>query len=82
MFPNYHSPEETSAVNPAKLSSAKFTNLSTYSERPIRDLLTIFALSLHSLFEGLAIGVGKNSKDVWTLFAGTVRNQFGILKLS
>ena len=30
----------------------------------------VVALSLHSVFEGLAIGLEESSKDVWKLFAG------------
>lgn len=34
----------------------------------IRNLLIIIAISFHGVFEGLAIGLQGNSKDVWALF--------------
>ncbi len=36
----------------------------------VRDFLTVLALSCHAIFEGLAIGLEKESEAVWTLFAG------------
>ena len=35
----------------------------------VRDFFTVLALSFHSVFEGLAIGL-ENKSDVWLLFAG------------
>ena len=40
------------------------------SKSALRDFLTVLALSLHAIFEGLAVGLEKDSKDVWILFAG------------
>ena len=36
----------------------------------VRDFLTVLALSCHAIFEGLAVGLEKDSDAVWTLFAG------------
>ena len=43
-----------------------------YSEgkSSIRDFLTVLALSLHAVFEGLAVGLEQESDDVWTFFVG------------
>ena len=41
------------------------------SKSALRDFLTVLALSLHAVFEGLAVGLEKDTKDVWILFAGT-----------
>ena len=30
----------------------------------------VFALSLHAVFEGLAVGLEGRTEDVWTLFTG------------
>ena len=36
----------------------------------LRDFFTVLALSFHSVFEGLAIGLEPTSEDVLLLFAG------------
>ena len=36
----------------------------------MRDFFTVLALSLHAVFEGLAVGLEDEAKDVWMLFAG------------
>ena len=40
----------------------------------LRDFFTVLALSFHSVFEGLAIGLENHSSDVWLLFAGNYLN--------
>ncbi|XP_065566156.1 zinc transporter ZIP10-like isoform X2 [Artemia franciscana] len=46
----------------------------------IRGLLVIVALSLHEVFEGLAIGLQAHSaKDVWQLFAAVATHKFVIV---
>ena len=40
------------------------------SQSSLRDFLTVLALSCHAIFEGLAVGLEKDSEAVWTLFAG------------
>ena len=36
----------------------------------VRNFLTVLALSLHAVFEGLAVGLEDSSNSMWTLFAG------------
>ena len=36
----------------------------------IRDLLTCLALSLHAVFEGLAVGLAADNVSMWALCAG------------
>ena len=36
----------------------------------IRYFLAVLALSIHAVFEGLAIGLTSHSEDVWILFTG------------
>ena len=43
---------------------------SPYTKSSLRDFFTVLALSFHAVFEGLAIGLEPDSKDVWLLFAG------------
>ena len=37
----------------------------------LRDFFTVLALSVHAVFEGMAIGLEDHSADIWILFAGT-----------
>ena len=39
-----------------------------------RDFIIVLALSLHAVFEGLAIGLEPHSADIWILFAGKILN--------
>ena len=36
----------------------------------LRDFFTVLALSFHAVFEGLAIGLEPDSKNIWVLFGG------------
>ena len=36
----------------------------------LRDFFTVLALSLHSVLEGMAIGLEEHPTDIWVLFAG------------
>ena len=36
----------------------------------LRDFFTVLALSIHAIFEGMAIGLEEHSADIWILFAG------------
>ena len=45
---------------------------SPYTKSSLRDFFTVLALSFHAVFEGLAVGLETESKDVWLLFAGKV----------
>ena len=42
----------------------------TTRKATIRDFLTVLALSLHAVFEGLAVGLESDTGKLWTLFAG------------
>ena len=41
----------------------------------VRDFLTVLALSLHAVFEGLAVGLGSSTTEVWTLYAGRTNSK-------
>lgn len=71
MFPNYHSPDEE--MSKKVEHHRQFGTSGT--PRVVRDLLTIMALSFHSLFEGLAIGIEDSADDVWTLFLGRLHRR-------
>ena len=43
---------------------------SANTKSSLRDFFTVLALSFHAVFEGLAVGLETDSKDVWLLFAG------------
>ena len=55
---------------PASNSSSDKNDASPYTKSSLRDFFTVLALSFHAVFEGLAIGLEPDSKDVWLLFAG------------
>merc|ERR1711963_966179 len=38
----------------------------------LRNFLVVLALSIHSIFEGMAIGLQENNSDVWKLFAAVI----------
>jgi len=42
----------------------------------IRDFLTCLALSLHAVFEGLAVGLENTKAGVWTLYAGVAMHKY------
>ena len=52
------------------VSMYEFPNLITGAKSSLRDFFTVLALSLHAVFEGLAVGLEDETKDVWMLFAG------------
>jgi len=45
---------------------------------PIRDVFTVLALSIHAVFEGLAVGLESSSSNVWTMFAAIASHKFVI----
>lgn len=45
----------------------------------IRGFLLVFALSFHSIFEGMAIGLQPTLKDVWFLFAAVTIHELAIM---
>jgi len=42
----------------------------------VRDFLTVLALSLHAVFEGLAVGLGSSTTEVWTLYAAVAMHKY------
>ncbi|XP_055386590.1 uncharacterized protein LOC129615414 [Condylostylus longicornis] len=52
-----------------------YSNLQTI----LRGLVAIFALSIHSLFEGLAVGLEKNISSIWYLFLAIGTHKFVII---
>jgi len=42
----------------------------------IRDFLTVLALSLHAVFEGLAVGLEDSVVTVWTLYAAVAMHKY------
>ena len=46
------------------------TDANPFTKSALRDFFTVLALSFHAVFEGLAVGLETESKDVWLLFAG------------
>ena len=46
------------------------TSSNPFSNSALRDFFTVLALSLHAIFEGLAVGLEKDTNDVWILYAG------------
>jgi len=45
----------------------------------IRGFLLVFALSFHSIFEGMAIGLQPKTRDVWFLFAAVTVHELAIM---
>jgi len=45
---------------------------------PVRDFFTVLALSFHAVFEGLAVGLEKDTEDVWAMFAAIATHKFVI----
>ena len=41
-----------------------------FKKSTLRDFIFVLALSFHVVFEGLAVGLEEEAKDVWLLFAG------------
>lgn len=70
MFPNYHTPD----VVDTGPTGSRILNKSP--SRSWKELLTVLALSVHTIFEGLAVGLASSEPDVWILLAG-----IGILRL-
>ena len=42
----------------------------------LNDFLTVLALSFHSVFEGLAVGLETEPHNIWILFAGMIQLLF------
>ena len=68
MFPNYYPPDKKK--NDSK-GSGCFNCGTRMCSISVRDFVTIAALSFHSIFEGLAVGLETTTEDVWQLFGGS-----------
>ena len=42
----------------------------------VRDFFTVMALSLHAVFEGLAVGLEEDVEGVWILFTAVCTHKF------
>ena len=67
-----------SAESQEAICDSESTNGITSSEISITGLLTVVALSFHSLFEGFAIGIQGSDSRVWILFAAVAVHKFVI----
>ena len=61
--------EEATSSNSSAYKRCQ-NDASLYTKSSLRDFFTVLALSFHAVFEGLAVGLETDSKDVWLLFAG------------
>ena len=61
---------KSSELIDVEVYSTKSSEDAKFSKSALRDFLTVVALSLHAIFEGLAVGLEKDQHDVWILFAG------------
>jgi len=50
--------------------------VTTNHNSAIRDLLTCLALSLHAVFEGLAVGLAADNVSMWALCAGVAMHKY------
>ena len=49
-----------------------------FTKSAMRDFFTVLALSLHAVFEGLAIGLESEYNDVWLLFTAVATHKYVI----
>jgi len=63
----------TETTAPSECQASKHAELS-----PLRDFLTVLALSFHATFEGLAVGLEKESQDVWAMFTAIATHKLVI----
>jgi len=77
------SPEHQSDVVEPSHGHSHGPNLSDLEQKSvtaaIRGFLLVFALSFHSIFEGMAIGLQPKTKDVWFLFAAVTVHELAIM---
>ena len=50
----------------------------SYYKSALRGFLVILALSLHAVFEGIAVGLSKDSKFVWYLTLAIAAHKYVI----
>ena len=70
MFPNYAPADAHNAHGGHAHGHTNHGGGAKYGTHPLRDFITVLALSFHAVFEGLAIGLEQDVTDVWTLFLG------------
>jgi len=68
---------EATASNSSPDESCQ-NDASPYTKSSLRDFFTVLALSFHAVFEGLAVGLETDSKDVWLLFAAVATHKYVI----
>lgn len=44
-------------------------------ERPLRGILLVIAVSIHQVFEGMAVGLEKEVKAMWTLLGAVAAHK-------
>lgn len=73
---SYHSPKplfhSNHYTNKGKIRNIQKSNISNSVSSTFRSILLLIALSLHSVFEGLAVGLQKNSSDVFEIIIGII----------
>jgi len=70
MFPNYRSPDAA-----ARSPSTERAERRRRRAGLAAGLATVAALSAHAAFEGMAIGLEAEEADVWTVFAGNIKEK-------
>lgn len=60
----------TESSLPAVVDDDHHHDINDLTTSSLRDFFTVLALSFHAVFEGLAVGLERDTQDVWTLFAG------------
>jgi len=88
---NQITPLPSRVNNPAQSSVTPVPNYRTFSnhgsedqalvpkkshQSSVRDFLTVLALSLHAVFEGLAVGLEDSVVTVWTLYAAVAMHKY------
>ena len=92
MFPNYHSNYEEKKVQKTLKKQEMIENMfrccrqiksakealpdPECSPASSKEILTVAALSFHSVFEGMAIGLESSVVDVWKVFAAVAVHKF------
>jgi len=78
-----HQHQHQSAAEDVAHGHSHGPNLNDLEEKSltaaIRGFLLVFALSFHSIFEGMAIGLQPKTKDVWFLFAAVTVHELAIM---
>ena len=72
-------PSTTLAGNQGIPQEVSTVIVTTNHNSAIRDLLTCLALSLHAVFEGLAVGLAADNVSMWALCAGTTQLSLAFL---